>query len=232
MNDVFFKFPSTPHIVLLRNVEIRDDKVLSESERNEFLRNELVIEEKVDGANLGISFDSEGNIRLQVRGAYLFPPFVGQWKKLAEWLHPRFEVLFDHLVDQFILFGEWCFAQHSISYNRLPDWFLGFDVYDKSNEKFFSTERRNAFFEEIGIDQVPLIGRGHYSLSGLKALFSKSEFGDSLAEGLYLRLDHGKWLVKRAKIVHPIFIQSIEQHWSKSQLRTNCLQKSKPNKKI
>ena len=74
MNDSFFKFPSTPHLAALPDVDIREDKVLSESERFDFLRHSLVVEEKVDGANLGISFDSEGNIRAQNRGAYLYPP--------------------------------------------------------------------------------------------------------------------------------------------------------------
>ena len=84
MNDSFFKFPSTPHLAALPDVDIREDKVLSESERFDFLRHSLVVEEKVDGANLGISFDSEGNIRAQNRGAYLYPPRSGQWKKLDD----------------------------------------------------------------------------------------------------------------------------------------------------
>ena len=57
MIDRFNKFPSTPHLALLGGVGVRDDKVMSEFERCEFLRHELVVEEKVDGANLGISFD-------------------------------------------------------------------------------------------------------------------------------------------------------------------------------
>jgi len=46
----------------------------------------LLSKKKVDGANLGISCDSEGNIRGQNRGAYLHLPGSGQWKKLGEWL--------------------------------------------------------------------------------------------------------------------------------------------------
>jgi len=120
----FFKFPSTPHLTLLGNVDIRGDKVMSESERDEFLQHELIVEEKVDGANLGFSIDSEGNIRAHNRGAYLHLPGSGQWKKLEEWLSPRTDVLFENLRDRHILFGEWCYARHSFFYDRLPDWFL------------------------------------------------------------------------------------------------------------
>ena len=53
----FFKFPSTPHLAVLENSNIRDDKVLSKEERELFLQHNVYVEEKIDGANLGISFD-------------------------------------------------------------------------------------------------------------------------------------------------------------------------------
>ena len=136
-------------------VDIRGDKVLSGSERDEFLQHGLVVEEKVDGANLGISFDSEGNIRAQNRGAYLHLPGSGQWKKLGDWLALRTDTLFEHLSDHFILFGEWCHAQHSVFYDRLPDWFLGFDIYDKQFGRFLSAERRDVLLREMRVAQVP-----------------------------------------------------------------------------
>ena len=166
----FFKFPSTPHLTLLGNVDIRGDKVMSESERDEFLQHELIVEEKVDGANLGFSIDSEGNIRAHNRGAYLHLPGSGQWKKLEEWLSPRTDVLFENLRDRHILFGEWCYARHSFFYDRLPDWFLGFDIYDKQSGRFLSSERRDVFFKKICIVQVPMIARGYFNLMELRIL--------------------------------------------------------------
>lgn len=151
MKEDFFKFPSTPHLALLDEVEIRGDKVMSEVERKDFLRHKLVVEEKVDGANLGVSFDSSGNIRSQNRGSYLHFPSTGQWKKLPEWLAPRIDALFEQLTDRYILFGEWCYAQHSVVYNRLPDWFLGFDIYDKITLRFLSCTRRDEIFRAIGL---------------------------------------------------------------------------------
>lgn len=223
MKDDFFKFPSTPHLALLGNVEIRGDKVMSEPERNEFLRHELVVEEKVDGANLGISFDSSGNIRAQNRGTYLHLPSTGQWKRLAEWLTPRIDTFFEQLDDRYILFGEWCYAQHSVLYDRLPDWFLGFDILEKSTGCFFSCVRRSVFFKAIGVAQVPEVARGHFTLSELCNLLSQSLLGDKPSEGLYLRLDQGECLAQRAKLVRPAFIQSVVGHWSRSGIRANRL---------
>lgn len=223
MIDVFFKFPSTPHLALLGDVEVRGDKVMSESERNEFLRHELIIEEKIDGANLGISIDAEGNIRAQNRGAYLHLPGTGQWKKLADWLSPRADVIFEQLSERYILFGEWCYAQHSVIYNRLPDWFLGFDVYDINAARFISCTRRDEIFRALDISQVPKIERGHFTLSELNKLLSQSHLSDKPAEGLYFRFDQDDWLIQRAKLVRPAFIQSVEQHWSRSDIKANSL---------
>ncbi len=223
MKDDFFKFPSTPHLATLPGVDIRGDKVLSKSKREEFLQHDLVIEEKVDGANFGISFDSEGNIRSQNRGAYLHLPGSGQWKKLGEWLTPRIDALFEHLSDRYILFGEWCYAQHSVPYNRLPDWFLGFDLYDKQSGRFLSSSRRDELFKKMRIAQVPIIARGRFTFPELKKLLSQSNLTDQPAEGLYFRFDQNDWLAKRAKLVRPAFIQSVEQHWSRSAIKPNRL---------
>jgi len=115
MND-FFKFPSTPHLAVLQGVDVRGDKVMSEEERSEFLRHEITVEEKIDGANLGISFDGDGNLRLQNRGGIVQLPGQGQWKKLEEWLTSRIDTLFEHLEARLILFGEWCYAKHTVFY--------------------------------------------------------------------------------------------------------------------
>ena len=219
----FFKFPSTPHLALLGNVQVRGDKVIPEFERNEFLKREIVVEEKVDGANLGISFDAKGNIRAQNRGDYLHLPSPGQWKKLSEWLKPRIDTLFEQLAARYILFGEWCYARHSVFYDQLPDWFLGFDIFDKNTSKFLSCPRRDEVFRVIGIFQVPMLRQGHFTLSGVQRLLSQSQLSKESAEGLYLRVDQGDCLEQRAKLVRPAFIQSVEQHWLRSGIKANRL---------
>jgi len=221
MKEDFFKFPPTPHWAILPGVDIRGDKVLTESERHEFLQHALVVEEKVDGANLGISFDSDGNIRLQSRGAYLQLPGIGQWKKLGEWIRVRADVLFDHLSDRFILFGEWCYARHSVFYDHLPDWFLAFDLYDRASRRFLSSERRNKLMEKMSLAKVPCLGTGRFSFSELTSLLSHSRFTDQPAEGIYLRFDCGDWLEQRAKLVRPAFIQAVDRHWSRFSVRPN-----------
>ena len=229
MKDSFVKFPSTPHLAALPGADLRSDKVLTETERDAFLKYELLVEEKVDGANLGISFDSEGNIQIQNRGEYLNLPGSGQWKKLGDWLVNRIDTLFEYLTDRYILFGEWCYAQHLIYYERLPDWFLGYDIYDKLSGRFLSSYRRNHICEKIRITRVPVIARGRYLLPDLVKLLTRSQLTDHPAEGLYLRYDQDKWLEQRAKLVRPEFIRSIGKHWSRTPIRPNRLHLEKGN---
>jgi ATP-dependent RNA circularization protein (DNA/RNA ligase family) len=221
VKEDFFKFPSTPHLVTMPGVDIRGDKVLTETERDEFLTHELTVEEKVDGANLGLSFDAEGNIRAQNRGAYLHLPGSGQWKKLGEWLALYTDTLFEYLSDRYILFGEWCYAQHSIFYDRLPDWFLAFDIYDREASRFLASARRDRLLDEMHISKVPGVARGRFTYPEIQKLLLQSKLTDQPAEGIYLRIDHGDWLEQRAKLVRPAFIQAVEQHWSRSAIRPN-----------
>ncbi len=136
---------------------------------------------------------------------------------------PRTDALFDHLYDCFILFGEWCYARHSIFYDRLPDWFLGFDIYDKQFGRFLSSGRRDELLSKMFIAQVPTIAHGHFTYPEIEKLLSQSMLADRPAEGIHLRFDQGNWLVQRAKLVRPAFIQSVEQHWSRSAIQPNRL---------
>nr|WP_321401708.1 RNA ligase family protein [uncultured Desulfobacter sp.] len=187
------------------------------------MKNKLIVEEKIDGANLGISFDQDGTLILQNRGAVLSPPYTGQWQKLKRWLSIHMEKLFDHLHDRYILFGEWCFAKHSIGYNKLPDYFLGFDVFDKKNDKFLSFDLRNGIFQQMNISRVPFLKKGTFSLSQLESMIGPSYLGNESSEGIYLRHDEGNRLVQRAKIVKAGFIQTIDTHWSREPITPNRL---------
>lgn len=222
MSDEFYKFPTTPHLITSTDIDLRIEKVLSKELRDKFANNCVTVEEKIDGANLGISFNNNGQYLFQNRGKYLTHPFVGQWKALPDWFINKADIIFDVLENNFILFGEWCYAKHSIFYNCLPDWFIAFDIYDRLEEKFLSVNNRNILLNRMNLTIAPMIHYGIVDPLNIESLLRKSHFGDDLCEGLYFRLDY-TWLELRAKYVRPNFVQTIDQHWSKEKLVTNCL---------
>ena len=128
------------------------------------------------------------------------------------------------LTPEWILFGEWCYARHTVYYDALPDWFLAFDVYDRPSGCFWSRERRNELAKRAGIATVPFLGLGTFDREALEKQFGQSKLGDEPMEGLYLRWDEGPWLVARAKLVRPSWVEFDEEHWSKRRLQPNrCL---------
>lgn len=219
----FFKFPVTPYIVEDPQQHTRAEKILSNAQIDQLFSRPITVEEKIDGANLGISFDINGEIVLQNRGELLWMPYVGQWKKLGSWLSVHIDTLFDVLGERYILFGEWCYAKHSIYYSRLPDWFIAFDIYDKNVKRFLSCEKRNILVTKLNLAVVPQLYHGPCARSKLHSLLSYSRFGDEMAEGLYLRQDEGDFLVLRAKYVRSSFSQSIEEHWRTQPFMPNQL---------
>ena len=222
MNE-FIKFPTTPHLISMSSTGIREEKLLTVQEAQVFLENGIVVEEKIDGANLGISFNKNGDIVVQNRGSILTKPYTGQWKHLQNWLKIKENELFDILSDRLILFGEWCYAYHSIYYNKLPDWFIAFDIYDKDAERFVSSHRRSVLLKGTCISEVPEVARGKIPYDALYDMIPMSAFSDQRAEGIYLRNECQFWLNSRAKIVRQEFIQAIESHWSTQTIRPNKL---------
>lgn len=217
---MFFKFPSTPYIETDTSIQ-RNDKILSKSEARDILSKPVTIEEKIDGANLGISFTANGEIQLQNRGSYLMKPFEGQWKLLNNWINCHEEKIFDVLMDEFILYGEWCYAKHSVYYDNLPDWFIGFDIFDIKERCFLSVQQRNFMLNQMNVKIVPKLGFGTYDVYDLPTFFQKSKYGKNYCEGIYIRQDEDGYLKYRAKMVRKEFKQNIVEHWSKGRLQCN-----------
>lgn len=219
----FFRFPHTPHLAWLGEGSPRDDKVLSSKEAAMLLAGGVVVEEKLDGANVGLSLATDGSLRAQNRGQYLQEPYVGQFTRLPAWLAQHSDGLHSVLKPNLILFGEWCAARHSLDYMALPDWFLLFDVYDYTAGKFWSTSRRDALASSAGLMCVPRLLQGNTTLEALKKLVSvsSSHCRTGSLEGVVIRKESSDWCEARAKLVRHDFTQAIDTHWRKRSLEWN-----------
>ncbi|MFZ2276643.1 MAG: RNA ligase family protein [Prosthecobacter sp.] len=222
----FFRFPHTPHLKWLGQGSPRDDKVLPPQEVTRFLSGDVIVEEKIDGANIGLSIGDDGKVRVQNRGQYLELPFHGQFSRLASWLSQHEIGLEAELDKNMILFGEWCAVRHSVGYSHLPDWFVAFDVYDRKEERFWSTSRRKALATRLGLASVPILFKGKTTLEKLQQLLMQgpSAFSQNSMEGLIIRKEDCDWLQNRAKLVRPDFTQAITEHWSRRQIDLNQIE--------
>ena len=224
----FFRYPHTPHLAWLGTSPPRDDKVLTREEADRLLAQEVIVEEKLDGANLGISLSADGKLKFQNRGQYLTAPFTGQFSRLNGWAAQHQQALSEILPPGTILVGEWLAARHSIAYEKLPDWFVAFDIHDFTVGRFWSAARRDAFAQEIGISVAPCLFRGRTRLADLQALAARSlsSFGSMALEGLVIRHDGTRLNEWRVKLVRPDFAQAIEQHWRRRPLEWNQFERA------
>ena len=225
----FFRFPHTPHLAWLGKDEPREDKVLSATEAADLMSAEVVLEEKVDGANLGFSLSDDGDLRAQNRGQYLAEPHGGQFARLPQWLAMHGsgigDALLEHADRELMLFGEWCAARHSLDYTRLPDWFLLFDVLESTTGRFWSSTRRDALAARLGLATTPRLLSGRFTLAELTAKVDSwpSHFRDGPLEGIVVRRESAEWCESRAKLVRADFTQAIGEHWRTRRLEWNRL---------
>ena len=221
----FYRFPHTPHIAWLGSGQPRDDKVLAPAEVTAFLAGNVIVEEKVDGANIGFSLADDGNLQVQNRGSYLTADHChAQFQPLFRWLRGKEDAIAEALFPDLMLFGEWCYAVHSVRYDNLPDWFLAFDVFDRRTGIFWSVELRNQLVASLSLQLVPQLGAGVYDLDSVKRMLGKSRLSGVPAEGIYLRNERAGHLAGRAKLVRAEFVQAIDTHWSRRSVQSNAIQ--------
>ncbi|KAI5056925.1 hypothetical protein GOP47_0028743 [Adiantum capillus-veneris] len=236
VEQVFVKFPRTWHLFNLGSAT-RDDLIMNETELCGFLSMKdpnihIVLQEKIDGANLGITLDAQTRAFLvQNRSHYANSKSHTQFKKLDLWLQNHQTDLWNVLTcnnmlppGQLVLFGEWVFAKHSIHYTKLPDFFVAFDVYDTVQEQFYSSSRLRNLLETTSLFMIqefqvdcPLSKEAFERL-----VCTHSAYYDGMVEGVYVRRETDMWTVDRAKVVRPNFLCGNE-HWSRGQITMNQL---------
>jgi hypothetical protein len=231
------KYPRTRHLVGSRLQP--GDADLTQVPFAEIRGRHLVVEEKLDGANAGISFTADGELRLQSRGHYLTggprERHFGPLKSWAAALAPR---LWPVLGDRYVLYGEWLYAKHTVFYDALPHYFCEFDILDLARGQFLSTPRRAELLSGLPVVSVPVLRSGVFgSLAELTGLVRPSacrttrwreELADAAAqagvdpdraaaetdagddmEGLYIKVEDEGQVVDRLKWVRAGFLQAM-----------------------
>ena len=217
-------YPKTPHLPHKPNAS-DDDIVAQESESTVIFGSFVTVEEKIDGASVGMSILNDHPIARN-RDHIIHKGFVKntaakkQFASIWNWFYKNEEKF--KAVAPYSVYGEWMVAQHGINYTRLPDWFIAYDLYDPERDLFLSPVEARKLLTAAGF-YVPVIRfqgvfEGGYSeleeLANLPALWA-----DSKAEGIYIKVCDGEKLLHRFKMVREDFQRGI--FWDKKQLKKN-----------
>lgn len=238
MPEKIRKYPRTPHIQGSRLQP--GDEDLSQIPFSYLKGKHLVVEEKIDGANSGISFDENGTLLLQSRGHYLTGgPKERDYNLLKQWGSVHRDALYAVLGSRYILYGEWMYRKHAVYYDRLPHYFLEFDVLDRQTGTFLSTQRRRELLRGLPICSVPVLAEGEFQtreqllqLLGPSRYISPAHLDilretcerlgidpepqcaatdkGNTMEGLYIKIEEDSQVVDRMKYVRASFLQDLE----------------------
>jgi len=206
------KLPPYPRTLILPHKPngTADDMVASESEAAIVFESDcLHIEEKLDGANIGIVL-LEGHPVIRNRDHFLGKGSArGQFGSIWGWFYENRE-LFERLSEygDFSVYGEWLVARHTIPYTRLPDWFVAYDLYNQTVGRFLSPVSSRRILEEIGFSLPPILHTGRLS-GGYESLEQMTQvlsaWADSRVEGIYLKICDHEVVTHRFKMVREDF---------------------------
>ncbi len=231
------KYPRTRHLLGSRLQP--GDEDLDAVPMSELKGRHVVIEEKMDGANCGISFGDDANLLLQSRGHYLTGgPRERQFALLKQWSTATADRLFDALGDRYVMYGEWMYAKHTVYYDALPHYFLEFDVLDTEADEFLDTPRRADLLAGVPSVPVKVLFSGEFpGETALRDMVGPSYFRTAkaveklradteklgwdveravrqtdpsgLMEGLYVKVEENGVVTERFKFVRADFTQLV-----------------------
>jgi hypothetical protein len=157
MTPPIIKYPRTRHIADSRLQPGDED---DNAPLTDIVGRHTIFEEKLDGANSGISFDDDANLLIQSRGHYLTGGWRERhWSPLKAWAAARQDELFDILSSRYVMYGEWMYATHGVYYDLLPHYFMEFDILDRETGRFLSTDERHRMLAGSSVVSVPVVHR-------------------------------------------------------------------------
>jgi hypothetical protein len=236
--DIIIKYPRTPH---LQGSRLQPgDEDLSQRPFSDIAGRNVVLEEKIDGANSAISFSESGELRLQSRGHFLTGGYRERhYDLLKQWAAVQQEKLYKVLGRRYIMYGEWMYAKHSIYYDLLPHYFMEFDVLNRETGKFLDTPSRHELLKNLPVSHVPVLASGVFKNMEeiLKHLGDSNHISDKhiehlredaerlhldadqicretdaarTMEGIYIKVEENGEVVDRMKYVRTSFLQTVE----------------------
>lgn len=202
-------FPRIPH--LPGSAAGEDDTFVGWSEP--WLRRPLVVEEKLDGANVSLWLSGPDRIEVGPRSGARRRDRAGQLGRLRAWAEEHREALTTLLRPGEVLFAEWMWLQHTLYYDALPDWLVAIDLWSEATD-YVDHATRDRRVAEVGMTPVPVLQRNvRLGPDDPGRLCSTSHFGTTRMEGLVVRYEEDWKLSARAKWVRPDFVPKPDTAW-------------------
>jgi hypothetical protein len=205
------KYPKTLHLPWSEGLQ-NDDRCIESLDN--FIDKEVVVSEKIDGENTGMTCKSCHARSLDSKH---HPS-----RNIVKQLHAS---IASQIPEGWKLFGENVYAKHSIFYNKLTAYFYLFSIWTENNE-CLSWEDTIEWAGILGLETVPVLYRGIWDEDKIKTCWTgKSVFGEE-QEGYVVRLTSSFKLddfsISLSKMVRKGHVQT-SKHWMNEEIVPNCL---------
>jgi RNA ligase len=208
-------YPRIAHLVAGRGAG--DDRVLEAGQLRELLGKRIVVEEKLDGANV-VLWSAHHRVECSLRSGPGAMDRAGQLGRLRAWIAERTDALRELLADGSFLYAEWLYLTHTVRYTSLPDYFVALDL-RRSNGSFLTPDERTEACSMVGLQVPPELWRGVAGgMTVIEALLGQSRWAAEPAEGLIIRTVDGSE-PRIAKLLRPGFHPLKDREWKKTRPR-------------
>lgn len=172
------------------------------------------VQEKLDGANLGVSWTSGPVIRNRnniLKKGYIKKetPAKLQFRSSWNWLHAHnkdIQKISKSLMTPVTIYGEWMFASHSIFYDNLPDFFLAYDIYLSEYDEWLSPDKFESEMSQTDIRFIKPTKMTFNNISDVVRVSElPSEYRNGIREGIVIKLSDGGKIIQSFKIVNKFF---------------------------
>lgn len=172
------------------------------------------VQEKLDGASMGVSWTSGPVIRNRnniLKKGYIKKetPAKLQFRSSWNWLHAHnkdIQKLSKSLMTPITVYGEWLYAKHSIYYDKLPDLFIAYDIYIPEDDEWLAPDKFESEMSQTNINFIKPELKIFNNISDVVRESEKpSEYRNGIREGIVIKLSDERKVVSSFKIVNKYF---------------------------
>lgn len=174
------------------------------------------VSEKIDGANLGVSWTSGPVIRNRnniLRKGYSEKetPSKLQFRPTWNWIHEHgkeIRQIQELLMSPITIYGEWMNFCHSLNYNKLPDLFIAYDIYSVEDKKFLAPDIVEDLLSKTTIKYIKPNKVIFNNRDEIVAYSEKmSDYRDGRREGIVVKTSNGRFVEDVFKVVNKYFVR-------------------------
>lgn len=199
---------------------------------------EIIIQEKADGSNVGVTVEDDFQWHVQSRNNVIDPNAAQMFSKVFDYLYSNIS---EFLVDQNLIYYGELLSTNKIKYaSEVP--FLVFDIYDYVNDKWLSWEEVQVECDRVGFKTIPILYVGPWQgVEHVEGFLSDSAIDSTKRmEGVVVKsrnvtgFYHDKETKERGEFVIPYLLGKVvtDEYKELSKSKTSLKKADEPIKEI